>query len=148
MPDRPPEAGDAQAVTDDAHWRTAGDRIQTLLDASASGGPVARERAERLVAEVTDLYGAALGRMMALARAADPALAEALAADNLLASLLLVHGLHPHGVERRVSDALDKVRPYLGSHGGDVAVLEIVGDPDNVTVRLQFSGSCKSCPSS
>ena len=44
----------------DAQWRTAGDRIQNLLDASAAGGAVARERAEQLVREVTDLYGAGL----------------------------------------------------------------------------------------
>ena len=71
-------------------------------------------------------------------------MAERLAADDLVASLLLVHGLHPHGVDRRVADALDRVRPYLGSHGGDVHLLEVDGD----TVRLPFSGSCKSCPSS
>jgi Fe-S cluster biogenesis protein NfuA/nitrite reductase/ring-hydroxylating ferredoxin subunit len=47
-------------------------------------------------------------------------------------------------VRRRVSDALDRVRPYLGSHGGDVHLLDIDGD----TVQLQFAGSCKSCPSS
>jgi Fe-S cluster biogenesis protein NfuA/nitrite reductase/ring-hydroxylating ferredoxin subunit len=129
---------------DDAQWRTAGDRIQTLLDASAAGGAVARERAEQLVREVTDLYGAGLERMMGLAVAANPALAEAFTRDDLVASLLLVHGLHPHSVERRISDALDTVRPYLGSHGGDVSLLEVHGD----VVRLQFSGSCKSCPSS
>src|SRR3954467_1591626 len=129
---------------DDAQWRTAGDRIQTLLDASAAGGAVARERAEQLVREVTDLYGAGLERMMGLAIAANPALAEAFTRDNLVASLLLVHGLHPHCVERRISDALDSVRPYLGSHGGDVSLLEV----DGQVVRLQFAGSCKSCPSS
>jgi Fe-S cluster biogenesis protein NfuA/nitrite reductase/ring-hydroxylating ferredoxin subunit len=129
---------------DDAQWRTAGDRIQTLLDASAAGGAAARERTEQLVREVTDLYGAGLERMMHMALAADPELAEAFTRDNLVASLLLVHGLHPHSVERRVSDALDTVRPYLGSHGGDVSLLEVDGD----VVRLQFSGSCKSCPSS
>ncbi len=69
---------------------------------------------------------------------------DRLVADDLVASLLLVHGLHPHDVRRRVSDALDRVRPYLGSHGGDVHLLDIVGD----TVQLQFAGSCKSCPSS
>jgi Fe-S cluster biogenesis protein NfuA/nitrite reductase/ring-hydroxylating ferredoxin subunit len=62
----------------------------------------------------------------------------------LVASLLLVHGLHPHDVRRRVSEALNRVRPYLSSHGGDVHLLDIVGD----TVQLQFAGSCKSCPSS
>ncbi|MBV8445700.1 MAG: NifU family protein, partial [Candidatus Dormibacteraeota bacterium] len=127
---------------------TAGDRIQTLLDASAAGGAAAHERAEQLIRELTDLYGAGLERMMHMAVTAHPELAETFAADDLLASLMLVHGVHPHGVERRVADALDTVRPYLGSHGGDVHLLEVAGDPDNYTVRLQFSGSCRSCPSS
>jgi len=137
-----------EEVEEDAQWRTAGDRIQTLLDASAAGGAVAHERAEQLVREVTDLYGAGLERMVRLAVAANPELAQAFADDNLVASLLLVHNLHPHTVERRVSDALDSVRPYLGSHGGDVHLIEIADSPDGGVVRLQFSGSCKSCPSS
>lgn len=128
----------------DAQWRTAGDRIQALLDASAAGGAAAGERAEQLVREVTDLYGAGLERLMSLAARASPELADELVADDLIASLLLVHGLHPHSVERRITDALDSVRPYLGSHGGDVHLLEVAGE----VVRLQFSGSCKSCPSS
>ncbi|MGU3500400.1 NifU family protein [Mycobacterium sp. C31M] len=131
-------------IRGEAHWRAAGDRIQTLLDASATGGTVARIRAEQLVGEVTDLYGAALQRITELT-AAHPALTEELAADDLIASLLLVHGLHPHDTTRRIEDALDGVRPYLGSHGGDVTLLGIT---DDATVRLQFTGSCKSCPSS
>jgi Fe-S cluster biogenesis protein NfuA/nitrite reductase/ring-hydroxylating ferredoxin subunit len=43
-----------------------------------------------------------------------------------------------------VQAALDSVRPYLGSHGGDV---ELLGVADGV-VRLQLEGSCKTCPSS
>jgi Fe-S cluster biogenesis protein NfuA/nitrite reductase/ring-hydroxylating ferredoxin subunit len=128
----------------DAQWRAAGDRIQALLDATASGGAAARERAEQLVREVTDLYGAALERLMGVAVRAAPGMADELVADDLVASLLLVHGLHPHPVERRITDALDTVRPYLGSHGGDVHLLHVDGE----VVRLQFSGSCKSCPSS
>lgn len=127
-------------------WRAAGDRIQTLLDATAAGGTIARERAEQLVREVVDLYGGGLLRIMSLVE--DPAVVGRLVADDLVASLLLVHGLHPHDVHRRVSDALDSVRPYLGSHGGDVDLIEVAGDPDNYTVRLRFSGSCKTCPSS
>jgi Fe-S cluster biogenesis protein NfuA/nitrite reductase/ring-hydroxylating ferredoxin subunit len=140
----PPTLPGPDETQDDAQWRTAGERIQTLLDASSTGGAVARERSEQLVREVTDLYGAVLERMMDVASAADPVLAERFAADDLVASLLLVHGLHPHDVERRVSDALDSVRPYLGSHGGDVSLL---GVEDGV-VHLQFQGSCKTCPSS
>jgi Fe-S cluster biogenesis protein NfuA/nitrite reductase/ring-hydroxylating ferredoxin subunit len=139
MADRPEE------LQGDAQWRSAGDRIQTLLDATSAGGEAARERAEQLVREVVELYGAGLSRILAaVGDQADPGILERLVADDLVASLLLVHGLHPHDVRRRVSDALDRVRPYLGSHGGDVHLLDIVGD----TVQLQFAGSCKSCPSS
>jgi Fe-S cluster biogenesis protein NfuA/nitrite reductase/ring-hydroxylating ferredoxin subunit len=135
MADRP------EAPENDTQWRTAGDRIQTLLDSCAAGGTAAQERAQQLVREVVGLYGAGLERIIQLG---EPGLAERLATDDLVASLLLVHGLHPHDVHRRVSDALDRVRPYLGSHGGDVDLLEVTGD----TVLLAFTGSCKSCPSS
>src|ERR1700721_2659094 len=139
MADRP-EEWEGEAL-----WRSAGDRIQTLLDATSAGGTVARERAEQLVREVVELYGAGLARIVAtIGDQADSGMRDRLAADDLVASLLLVHGLHPHDVHRRVSDALDQVRPYLGSHGGDVHLLDIAGD----TVQLQFAGSCKSCPSS
>ena len=121
--------------------------IPILFLQVAAAGPVARERAELLVGEVTDLYGAALQRIMQLVTVA-PELIEQFTSDDMIASLLLVHGLHPHDVRRRVEDALDKVRPYLGSHGGDVAVLSVAEASDGAAVRLQFSGSCKSCPSS
>jgi Fe-S cluster biogenesis protein NfuA/nitrite reductase/ring-hydroxylating ferredoxin subunit len=140
MADRP------ETPENDAQWRTAGDRIQTLLDSCAASGAAAYERAQQLVREVVGLYGAGLERIMQLSD--DPALAERLATDDLVASLLLVHGLHPHDVHRRVSDALDRVRPYLGSHGGDVDLIGVADEPDGQIVRLAFTGSCKSCPSS
>ncbi|MGF7120367.1 NifU family protein [Rhodococcus sp. AG1013] len=124
-------------------WRGAGDRIEALLDASAVGGPVARERAEQLVREVVDLYGEALDRILTAA-GRTPGLVDELARDELVSSVLLVSGLHPHDVETRVRTALDSVRPYLGSHGGDV---ELVDVSDGV-VRLRLLGSCHGCPSS
>lgn len=146
MADRP------ESPETDTQWRTAGDRIQTLLDSCAASGATAYDRAQQLVREIVGLYGAGLERIMRMAADPDPdgGLAERLATDDLVASLLLVHGLHPHDVRRRVSDALDRVRPYLGSHGGDVDLLDIVpGEgPGESTVRLAFTGSCKSCPSS
>ncbi|WP_159838150.1 NifU family protein [Nocardia sp. CY41] len=139
MEDRPDDQDDA--TLGDARWREAGDRIDTLLEASSAGGALARERAEQLVRELVELYGAGLTRVVGLL---DPEAVERLAGDDLVASLLLVHGLHPHDVDTRVRTALDSVRPYLGSHGGDVHLVEIV---DGV-VRLELAGSCKSCPSS
>jgi len=91
-----------------------GERIELLLEASAAAGPVARERAEELVRLVVELYGTGLERVLELAHEAgalDDDLLGALAADELVSSLLLVHGLHPYGVEERVERALDGVRP-------------------------------------
>ncbi|MGW5549123.1 NifU family protein [Nocardia beijingensis] len=139
MEDRPDGRDDA--TLDDSRWREAGDRIETLLEASSAGGALARERAEQLVRELVGLYGAGLTRVIELL---DDAAVERLARDDLVASLLLVHGLHPHDVTTRVANALDSVRPYLGSHGGDVHLVDIA---DGV-VRLELAGSCKSCPSS
>ncbi len=139
MSDRP------EVPENDTQWRTAGDRIQTLLDSCAASGTSAHERAQQLVREVVGLYGAGLQRVIQLG---EPGLAERLATDDLVASLLLVHGLHPHDVHKRVADALDRVRPYLGSHGGDVDLLEVTNGPEGATVLLAFAGSCKSCPSS
>lgn len=130
---------------DPGQWRAAGERIETLLDASSAGGAVARERAEQLVREVVDLYGAGLERIVEIAaHSQGGSLLQDLARDDLVASLLLVHGLHPHDVETRVRTALDSVRPYLGSHGGDVELIAV----DDGVVQLRLTGSCKTCPSS
>lgn len=127
---------------------TTGERIERLLEASAAAGPVAHERAEELVRLVVELYGTGLERVLELAYdagALDDDLLAALAADELVSSLLLVHGLHPYGVEERVERALDGVRPYLGSHGGDVRLLEVT---DEGVVCLELLGSCDGCASS
>ena len=131
-----------------ADLRATGERIDTLLDASSAGGSVARERAEELVRLVTDLYGAGLERFMDLLHESghlDDELLARLADDDLVSSLLMVHGLHPYDVETRVEQALESVRPYLGSHGGDVELLAVT---DDGTVRLRLLGSCDGCPSS
>jgi Fe-S cluster biogenesis protein NfuA len=62
----------------------------------------------------------------------------------VLSHLLLIHDLHPVDVETRVARALEEVRPYLGSHGGDV---ELLGVTDGVA-RLRLNGTCDGCPSS
>lgn len=125
-----------------------GERIDALLTASATGGAVARERAEELVRLVTDVYGTGLRRMMEILYEAghlDDDLLAALAGDEVVSGLLLVHDLHPYGIEQRVEDALEGVRPYLGTHGGDVELLEVT---DEGVVRLRLLGSCDGCPSS
>ncbi|MGF1533921.1 MAG: NifU family protein [Bernardetiaceae bacterium] len=46
-------------------------------------------------------------------------------------------------IEERVERALDGIRPYLKTDGGDVKVIEITDD--NI-VRIELVGNCGSCP--
>ncbi len=128
--------------------RSTGARIESLLQASAAAGPASLERSEELVRLLVDLYGAGLERLLEVVDEAGclgPDLLDRLAGDDLVSSLLLVSGLHPYGIEQRIVRALDEVRPYLGSHGGDIRFVDI--SPEGV-VRLRMLGSCDGCPSS
>jgi Fe-S cluster biogenesis protein NfuA len=87
------------------------------------------------VAAVVELYGEALARLVA---GADPV------EDELVSHLLLLHDLHPVALPSRVEQALEEVRPYLRSHGGEVELLAV---RDGV-VRLRLRGSCSGCPAS
>ena len=134
-------------ITGEATDRVAD--IESLIEAlEALPDPAARATAMDAIQAVLDLHGAALGRMLELmtrqAGEQGEALLAALAGDDRVGNVLLLHGLHPVDTATRVQHALDSVRPYLASHGGDV---ELVGVVDGV-VRLRLEGSCKGCPSS
>jgi len=124
----------------------ATERIEELLEqVEQLPDATARETALELVQGLLDLYGEGLARIVGhVAEGDDGTLADALAGDELVAHLLLLHGLHPVPLERRVRGALDEVRPYLETHGGDVALLGV----EEGVVRLQLQGSCSGCPSS
>ncbi|MBB5152582.1 NifU family protein [Saccharopolyspora phatthalungensis] len=119
---------------------------QLLAEFDRDGDAVAAERAEELVRAIVPLYGEGLGRIVQILRETDGgALHAELAADPLVGGLLALHDLHPSTVEERVAAALEEVRPYLGSHSGDV---ELLGIDERSVVRLRLTGSCESCPSS
>ena len=131
---------------DDREARDRVARIDALLEqVERLAEPAARDAATELVAAMLDLYGEGLARILAeLARHDAGDAAAALADDELVSHLLLLHGLHPVPLEARVTGALDEVRPYLASHGGGV---ELLGVEEEV-VRLRLEGSCNGCPSS
>jgi len=125
----------------------AGERIEELLAALRARGGAAADTAEELVRVLVGMYGDGLAAIMtALAGegAAGRAIVDRLAADPRVEGLLLLHGLHPLDVDARIQRALDRVRPYLGSHAGGVQYL---GVRDGVA-RLRLEGSCHGCPSS
>jgi Fe-S cluster biogenesis protein NfuA len=133
---------------DDREFRKRMARVESLLhELDDSLDVQARARMQEVLRAVMELHAAALERILdklAEAGATGLALIDALAGDDLAASVLLLHGLHPLDLETRVRQALDKVRPLLRSHGGDVELLGLAGG----VARLRLLGSCDGCPSS
>jgi Fe-S cluster biogenesis protein NfuA/nitrite reductase/ring-hydroxylating ferredoxin subunit len=117
-------------------------QVEALLgELESLGDPSARDTALETVQAVLELYGSGLERIV---ESIGPLQATTLASDELVGHLMLLHGLHPVPVEERVREALEGVRPYLGSHGGDV---ELIGVADGVA-RVRMQGSCEGCPAS
>jgi Fe-S cluster biogenesis protein NfuA len=107
----------------------------------------AQAQARAVVGAVLDFHGAALASLLGHVTAAGApgrAILEALGRNELVSSLLLLHGLHPDELEVRVARALEEVRPKLRAHGGDVELIGL----DRGVVRLRMKGSCHGCPSS
>lgn len=116
-------------------------KVETLAD------PNARATIRELVQSLIELHGSGIERMLEVIVDANDAglpLIDELAGDDIVESLLLLHGLHPLDLETRVIQALEKVRPYLQSHGGNVELLAV----DDGVVRLRLEGSCHGCASS
>jgi Fe-S cluster biogenesis protein NfuA len=124
------------------------ERVQDLLGSLDDiADPFAQQRVSELIGAVLELYGAGLDRILGVVSDAGEAglpIRDALLDDGIVASLLLIHGLFPVPLEERVIEALDSVRPFLASHGGNV---ELISVEDGVA-RLQLQGSCNGCPSS
>ena len=134
----PPKRGEFHAQTE---------RIERLAaKLEQCGDPEVRAAALELVQSVIELHGAALGRMVD--RCEETAEGERVLGyalqDDLIASMFLLHSLHPDDLETRVLRGIEAARPYLKSHGGDC---ELVSVRDGI-VRLKLHGTCGSCASS
>jgi Fe-S cluster biogenesis protein NfuA/nitrite reductase/ring-hydroxylating ferredoxin subunit len=119
--------------------------LQAALD-SAAESP-ARRLAEDLVAAVVQMYGSGLERILrALFAAGEQGerIALSLTEDALVSTLLLIHDLHPVPLEERVQAALDSVRPYMESHGGNVELLSV----ERGIAKIHLQGSCSDCSAS
>ncbi len=119
--------------------------LQGLLD--AHGEERTREIADELISSLVQMYGAGLERILTgLFDAGEPGeqMAAKLAEDPMVSTLLLIHDLHPVPLDQRVQAALESVRPYMESHGGDVELLSL----EDGVARIHLRGSCSDCSAS
>ena len=109
--------------------------IERLLHKIESAAdPGLRTAARDVVQLVMDLHGAGLERVLEIVNGGEGSnqeILEGLSQDNLVSSLLVLHGIHPLSLETRVKQALEQIR------GGEAELLGI--DEGIVRVRLEAS---------
>lgn len=101
-----------------------------------------RELGHAVLEAVDLIHREGLTRMAALLDHHD--LLRLAASDPAIAELLDLYDLVPISEEALVERALEKVRPYIQSHGGQLEVLEVRGG----IVRVRLAGSCAGCSGS
>jgi len=125
-----------------------GRRIQQLVaEIEAFPDHDARALLGQTLETVLRFYGHGLQQILNLLKIQAPEgkkALQALAADPGVSALLLIHGLHPVPLADRLQQALDKVRPYMESHGGNVELVAL----EDEHARLRLRGHCETCPSS
>ncbi|MBO8187163.1 NifU family protein [Streptomyces spirodelae] len=116
-------------------------RLDSLLErVEQVAGPTA-DAAREAVRGLTELYGEALARVRDLA---GPDVTARLTGDQLLDHLLVLHGLHPEPVERRVAAAVDRIAEVLRRRGATVELVGIEGSVASVRLTTKGCGGSSS----
>lgn len=101
-----------------------------------------RRTALDAVASLVELYGEGWARALGRLAGEWPGAVEALAEDELVSHLLLIHGLHPSDAESRIRDALASLEEQVGRGRGGV---ELLGLEDGVArLRIGPNGDAPS----
>lgn len=114
-----------------------GVQIENLIAKMGTGGDAqSSAQAQELVRLLMSLYGAGLSRMLDIVRteAGGPqAVLDRLGNDPLVASLLVLHDLHPHPIDVRVKMALAALTPHLPVQ---TQLTVLSANSDSVQVRV------------
>ena len=152
LPHEPPRftecVSNSEGETRTPDSREMAKRLQELIEQIQSQpNPASRVLLQECLQSLLAFYGGGLTRMLGCIRDAGPSgqeILERMLHDQTISGILLIHGLHPVNLETRLRRALEKVRPYMQSHGGNIELLSLESD----VARVKLEGTCKTCPSS
>jgi hypothetical protein len=155
-------------MADEREFQRRLSRIESLVQSlETCADPEAREGARELVRALLDLHTVGLEKMLQLAAEPGECAMDRFAADGLVGSLLLLHGLHPvpladrvarslarlqaSGPEVKLLDATEQaVRVLLGDSCGDAALRRTIEEailavaPDVLSVTFEEASDCPS----
>ncbi len=130
-------------MTDVAEFEQSALDVDDAVGALAGLDPDARAAAERLQAAIEGFHRDALVLIVQRLKA-DPRGKELLfelVDEPAVRAVFALHGIIRPDPLTRAKAAVDTVRPYLQSHGGDVEVVGIEGS----TLLVRLEGSCSGC---
>jgi hypothetical protein len=129
----------------DAEFSRRMQQVESLvLELERAPDPRLVGRAQELVRALLDLHKAGLTSMLDMIRNSSDGdrIVGELAADDLVANVLLLHDLHPIPVATRVRSALERVQAGAAKHGAEVVLLENEGG--RARIRIAAGSGCGS----
>ena len=129
-----------------AEFQAVGQQLDALVQAfEALPFPEVREMAFDMLEAGDRVNREALWRLIAVFHAHGQGdLLDHAAQDPIIHTLLLLYDLVPSKERAEVEAALDLVRPYMQSHGGEIEVLHV----EDGVVHMRLSGACHGCAGS
>jgi len=114
----------------------------------AAADPSVRADARKLVELLMSLHGRGLDRVLEIISATGDtgqSIIDRLGRDEMVASLLVLYGIHPLDFETRVNQGIEKARAFLKPHAAELQRLRM--DSGSVHLRLTAKGhDCGSNP--
>jgi nitrite reductase/ring-hydroxylating ferredoxin subunit/Fe-S cluster biogenesis protein NfuA len=135
--------GPDRAAQPDSQLDEAARRVDAAVAAVDALDDDARGAALELKDAVEAVHRPALVQIVRTLRA-DPRGKELLfelVDDPAVVAVLSLHGIVRPPLTTRLEAALDQVRPYLQSHGGEVELVDVV----DAVARVRLHGACNGC---
>jgi Fe-S cluster biogenesis protein NfuA len=120
---------------------------QQIEELERSASPEVQGQVRQMLQTILEAHRGGLGRMLELIGPATEGgrqILQSCAQEPLIASMLLLHGLHPWDMETRLRWALDGLRPPLASAGARLVLVAVQAG----TVRLRLEHDSEGGPAS
>ncbi len=138
-----PQAETSQPAVADDELENLAEQVDRAITDVQSLEPEARTKAMALKTAIEEFHKAGLTHIVKTLKN-DPdgkPLLFDLVDEPTVYALFVMHGLVRGDLQTQVSRAIDLVRPYMQSHGGDVHLVRVEGK----TAYVRLQGNCNGC---
>lgn len=145
--DSKPEEGPAVAQAEPISPETLAEAVDRANELLAPLDEDVRKRVDALT-KARDAFVAAGVREMVRRLKADDRSREVLfelVDEPIVYAVLMELGIVKPDVVTRVARAMERIKPYVHGHGGDVELVRVDDESDGKVAYVRFHGSCSGC---